>query len=109
MKTTIDTVEDWRLEQLFKLRERHPELMTEAIRRLVEDNDQIRWSVVIGAYRDEQINLGKAAELLECSETALRQRFIELGIPLRVGPADLAEAKAEVEAVRTWYQQHKVD
>jgi hypothetical protein len=39
---------------------------------------------------------------LNLPEIELRQRFIELGIPLRVGPADLAEARAEVEAVRAW-------
>jgi hypothetical protein len=33
----------------------------------------------------------------------LAQRFIELGIPLRIGPANLAEARAEVEAVRAWF------
>ena len=33
----------------------------------------------------------------------LPDRFIELGIPLRIGPADLAEARAEVEAVRAWF------
>jgi predicted HTH domain antitoxin len=58
---------------------------------------------VVGAYEDRQINLGKAAELLGVTELELRQRFIELGIPLRVGPADLAEARAEVEAVRVWF------
>jgi predicted HTH domain antitoxin len=102
MKTTADAVQDWEIEQLFKLSERQPELMAQAIRRLMQDDEHIRWSVVVGAYRDEQINLGKAAELLGVSEVKLRQRFIKLGIPLRIGPADLAEARAEVEAVRAW-------
>jgi predicted HTH domain antitoxin len=57
----------------------------------------------IGAYQDGQISLGKAAELLNLHELELRRRFVELGIPLRVGPADLAEARAEVEAVRAWF------
>jgi hypothetical protein len=35
----------------------------------------------------------------------LRDRFVELGIPLRQGSADFAEARAEVEAVRAWYCQ----
>ena len=69
----------------------------------MKENEQIRWSVVVGAYCDGQINLGKAAELLQVSELELRQRFIELGIPLRVGPADVAEARADVEAVRAWF------
>jgi predicted HTH domain antitoxin len=72
-------------------------------RRLVQENENIRWSVVIGAYQDKQINLGKAAELLGLTAFELRQRFIELGIPLRIGPVDLAEARAEAEAVRAWF------
>lgn len=103
MKATADTMQGWEIEQLFKLHERQPELLAQAIRRLVQDDDDIRWSLVVGAYRDEQINLGKAAELLGLSEIQLRQRFVKLGIPLRVGPVDLAEARAEVEAVRAWF------
>jgi predicted HTH domain antitoxin len=66
-------------------------------------SDEIHWSAVVGAYQDKQINLGKAAELLHITELELRDRFIELGIPLRIGPADLAEARAEVEAMRAWF------
>lgn len=33
----------------------------------------------------------------------LRERFLQLGIPLRLGSADLAEAKAEVESARRWF------
>jgi len=65
-------------------------------------SDEIHWLAVVGAYQDKQINLGKAAELLHMTELELRDRFIELGIPLRIGPADLAEAHAEVEAMRAW-------
>ena len=68
-------------------------------------SDEIHWSAVVGAYQDEQINLGKAAELLHMTELELRDRFIELGIPLRIGPADLAEARAQVEAMRTWFDR----
>lgn len=93
----------WEIDQLLKLREQQPDLMEHAVRRLMHENEAIRWSVVVGAYRDGQINLGKAAELLDVTEVELRERFIELGIPLRVGPADLAEARAEVEAVRAWF------
>ena len=93
----------WEIDQLLKLRDRQPDLLEPAAQRLVAENEEIRWSVVVGAYQDEQINLGKAAELLGQSELELRDRFIELGIPLRIGPADLAEARAEVEAVRAWF------
>jgi predicted HTH domain antitoxin len=103
MEANASVLEGWELDQLFKLWERQPDLLAPVVKRLVQENKDIRWSMVVGAYQDRQINLGKAAELLGVTELELRQRFIELGIPLRVGPADLAEARAEIEAIRAWF------
>ena len=103
MDAQVTFLQEWEMDHLFKLRERQPDLIEPALRRLVDEDDQVRWSVVIGAYQDRQINLGKAAELLGLSELELRDRFIELGIPLRIGPADLAAARAEIEAIRAWF------
>lgn len=103
MKVQTATEYGWEFDQLVKLRKRQPELIEIAFHRTVEENRDIKWSVVIGAYQDGQINLGKAAELLELPEIELRQQFLTLGIPLRVGSEDLAEARAEVESVRTWF------
>ena len=103
MEAKINAPPSWEIDQLFKLQERQPGLIEKAIRHLLKEDEEIRWSMVVGAYRDMQINLGKAAELLGLPELELRNRFIELGIPLRIGSADIAEAHAEVEAVRAWY------
>ncbi|MCP4397782.1 MAG: hypothetical protein GY801_10850 [bacterium] len=98
---------EWEFPQLMKLREQQPDLIDRAIHHLVEQNEDIRWSVIVGAYRDGRINLGKAAELLELPEIELRKRFIELGIPLRIGSEDIMEAHAEVDAVRAWFAGDK--
>jgi len=103
VEANASVLQGWEIDQLFKLRERQPDLLEPAVHRLVQENEDIRWSVVVGAFQDQQINLGKAAELLGLTELELREHFIELGIPLRVGPVDLAEARAEVEAVRAWF------
>ena len=103
MSANAGLLQGWELDQFLKLRERQPDLLAAVVLRLMQEDKDIRWSVVVGAYQDEQINLGKAAESLELTELELRQRFIDLGIPLRVGPADLAEARAEAEAVRAWF------
>lgn len=95
----------WELEQLVRLYQRRPELVSAALDRLLAEDEELRWAVVVGAYLDGQISLGKAAELLGMHALALRDRFIDLGIPLRLGPADLAEAHAEVEAMRSWFRQ----
>ena len=103
MEANASVLQGWEIDQLFKLREGQADLLELVVQRLLQENGDIRWSVVIGAYQDKQINLGKTAELLGLTELELRQRFIELGIPLRIGPVDLAEARAEAEAVRAWF------
>lgn len=50
------------------------------------------------AYLAEEISLGKAADLLGLSRFELQERFLRLGVPLRLGPATLDEARAEVSA-----------
>jgi predicted HTH domain antitoxin len=105
MKERILALEGWEIDQLFKLRERQPALLEPVLYRLAQEEEDVYWSLVVGAYRDGQINLGKAAELLDLTEPDLRRRFVELGVPLRVGPADLAEARAEVAAVRAWFAE----
>ena len=92
----------WAMRQLIKLYKQRPELVDGAVSRLIQEDQNLRWSLVVNAYLDSQINLGKAAELLDLHELELRDRFIRLGIPLRIGPADLAEARAELNALDAW-------
>jgi hypothetical protein len=61
---------------------------------------QAAWDLVIAAYLDGHVSLGRAAELLHLNCFDLTLRFNRLGLPLRVGPASAAEALAEVEALR---------
>lgn len=56
-------------------------------------------SNILARYLDNQISLGKAAELLGLSRFDLIERFQRLGIDLHFGPATLAEAQAEVDAL----------
>jgi len=62
-----------------------------------EDSD----AKVLQAYLADEINLGKAADLLNLSRFELQARFLRLGVPLRIGPATLEEAWAEIEAARS--------
>ena len=57
---------------------------------------QARFDLVLGHYLSENISLGRAAELLELPWLDLRTRLVRLDVPLRVGPADLDEARQEV-------------
>jgi predicted HTH domain antitoxin len=98
-------VQTWAVEQLLQLYRHRPELVQAALDRLLDEDAELRWALVLGAYLDRRINLGKAAELLGMHELELRERFLELGVPLRLGPADLPEARAEVEAARSWFRE----
>ncbi len=100
METFI--VSNWELPQFQKLSQTQPDLAARALRRLLVDDEELRWAMVVSAYRDGVINLGKAAELLGKHALTLRQEFIGLGIPVRIGPETVAEARAEVEALRSW-------
>jgi hypothetical protein len=61
---------------------------------------QTGWDRVIAAYLDGDISLGRAAQLLDMSRFDLQERFNRLGLPLRVGPVDLSEARREAAALR---------
>ncbi|HYU33623.1 MAG TPA: hypothetical protein VEW48_15840 [Thermoanaerobaculia bacterium] len=50
------------------------------------------------AYLADEISLGKTADLLGLSRFELQDRFFRLGVLLRLGPATLEEAQAEVAA-----------
>jgi hypothetical protein len=50
------------------------------------------------AYLADEISLGKTADFFGLSRFEVQERFFRLGVPLRLGPATLEEARAEVEA-----------
>jgi hypothetical protein len=65
-----------------------------------ESDPQTVWNRIIIAHLDGDISLGKAAQLLGLSQFELRERLNRLGLPLRLGPATIQEARAEYEALR---------
>lgn len=93
---------NWPLEQLVKLQRSQPALVGRALQRLLDDDQDLRWSVVVGAYLDREISLARAATLLGLHPLELRERFVEKGIPLHLGPVDKADAQSEVDALRAW-------
>jgi predicted HTH domain antitoxin len=94
---------DWTVAHLTKLQKQQPGLVDTALQEMIASNPDLAWSLVVSAYLDEEINLGKAAEMLDMHELELRNRFVALGIPLRIGPADKFEAHAEIQALNSWF------
>ena len=95
-------VQAWTYDQLIKVRQYRPELVDQVIEELLNRQTELRWLVVVGAYLDEEINLGKAAELLGLHRLELQEQFREQGIPLRLGVDTVEEAHAEMAAIRQW-------
>ncbi len=100
---------DWTFTHLTKLHKQQPQLVDNALQKMIESDSDLAWSLVVSAYLDEEINLGKAAEMLSIHELELRDRFVALGIPLRIGPIDKAEARAESQALNSWFSQENSD
>lgn len=94
---------EWAFAHLSKLHKQQPDLVDAAIQELINSNPDLAWSLVVSAYLDEEINLGKAAEMLGFHELELREQFVALGIPLRIGPETKADALAEVNALQSWF------
>jgi len=95
-------VRSWMLEQLVKVEQHQPEMVERAMKEMLAQQNDLRWSVVVGAYLDGEINLGKAAELLGMHRLELQERFIAQSIPVRVGPDTVEEARAELAAIESW-------
>jgi len=54
---------------------------------------------VLRSYLKTDINLGKAAEELGLSRLELQDRFLRLGVSLRIGPSSMEEALREIAAL----------
>ena len=65
---------------------------------------QAQYDLVLAHYLAEEISLGRAAELLDLPWIDLRTRFLRLDVPLRIGPADPDEARAEVANLAAWFE-----
>ena len=56
---------------------------------------------VLRRYLNADINLGKAAEELGLSRLELQDRFLRLGVPLRIGASSMEDALREIAALET--------
>lgn len=105
-KVTVmtETVPSWLYTQFDKLARMRPDMVESVLQRAMQEDAAFRWAMVVGAYLEGHINLGKAAELLGMHRLQLQREFLEKGIPLRVEPQTLEEAQAEVDAWAMWMQ-----
>ena len=72
----------------------------EALRVLWQERPGIRVDVAVRRYRNEGLSIAKAAALAGVSFDRMKGILAERGVPLRLGPETMEEARAELEALR---------
>ena len=90
----------WIVDELRKLSEFQPNVVEEILQDIREKHPDLHRPMVIGAYIDDKISLGKAAELLGITRNELEREFKEKGIPLRALHKE--DVIAEVDAIKKW-------
>jgi prevent-host-death family protein len=60
------------------------------------------YDLVIAHYLAESISLSRAAELLDIPWLDLRSRLHRVGLPVRIGPENIADLRAEMDALTKW-------
>jgi predicted HTH domain antitoxin len=91
---------EWEVEELCKLGKIQPDILETALKELWERKPGLHKSVILNAYLDEKINLGKAAELLGVHRLELQKELREKGVPIR--GLSKEDVIAEAEAIREW-------
>jgi prevent-host-death family protein len=74
---------------------------------LLEASPQARYDQVIAHYLAGALSLGRAAELLELPWADLRARLSRLGLPILLGPENISELQAEMDALTKWEKRQK--
>jgi predicted HTH domain antitoxin len=102
----IDVVDYYIVRAVMRYYARQPEIAPEiglpAQEVEATSDPQERFDLVLAHYLAGSTSLGRAAELLDLSWLDLRTRCLRLDVPLRVGPTDLDEARADAEAAEAW-------
>ena len=72
----------------------------EALRVLWQERPAVRINVAVHRYRTEELSAAKAAALAGVSFDRMKEILAERGVPLRLGPETLEEARAELDSLR---------
>ena len=79
------------------------DVIQDALRHLLRSRGDLRIQVAVHRYQTEDISLAKAASLAGVSWAQMNDILLEQGIQPRLGPETLAEAEAEVQALRAYF------
>jgi predicted HTH domain antitoxin len=86
-----------------KLYEDEEKVIQEALRHLLQNRPDLRIALAVYRYQaDQEVSLAQAAALAGVSFEQMKEILVSRGVSLRLGPATLAEAQAEIAAVEQW-------
>jgi predicted HTH domain antitoxin len=71
----------------------------EALRILWQERPNIRIDVAVHRYRMEGLSIARAAALAGVCFDRMKEILVERGVPLRLGPETLEEARAELDTL----------
>jgi len=87
-----------------QLYESEEEVMQEALRHLLLDRPDLRIQVAIHRYHaDPELSLAQAAAIAGVSFERMKELLEQHGVSLRLGPASIEDAKAEVATLEAWF------
>jgi len=72
----------------------------EALRVLWQERPDVRVDVAVYRYRTEDLSVAKAAALAGVCFDRMKEILAKRGVPLRLGPETLEEARAELELLQ---------
>ncbi len=80
---------DWEVNQLVKSKLFPDEkaVLRSALRALFQSKPEIKRQMIVSAYSNGEISLGKAAELLGCSHEEMKELLRESGVFIHLGPS----------------------
>jgi len=90
-----------------RLYENEEQVIQDALRHLLSDRPDLRVSVAVHRYRtDGELSLNQAAAIAGVSLERMKEILERYDVPLRLGPASIEEAKAEMAALEEWLGAH---
>jgi len=79
-------------------------VIQDALRCLLRARPRMRVEIAVHRYRTEpDLSLAKAASIAGVSFDQMKEVLRDRGIPLRLGPATVKEAAAEVAELEAWF------
>jgi predicted HTH domain antitoxin len=75
-------------------------VIQDALRHLLRLRPELKIQLAVYRYQKGEVSLAKAASLAGISWIQMKDVLTEQGIPLRLGPETIEEAKNEVESLR---------